>query len=743
MKKAILLSAMLYACLNLHAQQAADTTIEKNLDEITVYTNKFAEKKKYIAQKIDVITATSIAKLNGQNTGDLLVNTGNIFVQKSQQGGSSPVLRGFEASRVLLVVDGIRLNNAIYRSGHLQSAITVDQNMLERVEVLYGPASTIYGSDALGGVIHFRTKAPLLSGSNKLLTRGTSFVRYSTINKEKTGHVDFSIGGQKFAALSSFTYSDFGDVKMGSNYLTKYPDFGKRLTYIQTENGIDNVVANEDERLQIYSAYKQWDITQKFLFRQNDKIAHSVNLQYSSSTDVPRYDRLQDTRNFGGSIGTTLRWAEWYYGPQTRILAAYELNVVRMGFFNDFRINVNYQDVKESRQQREYRRYDRFDSRREHIKVAAFNIDGRKIWKRNELTLGADGQLNVLTSVADRTNLTTGVKSKLDSRYPNGDNKMNFLGLYAQHLFKSKNGKLVLNDGLRIQYVSLHSIIADNSFFNFPFTEIKQSPLAVTGNLGLILLPGDEFRITANVSSGFRAPNIDDAARVFESASATRRLIVPNQDVAPEYTYNFDFGFSYKIEDMARIEFTGFYTLFRNAVALAPFKLNGQDSVLYNSIVSAVYANQNVNKAYLRGMNARVLLNLSKKLAWDNTISHTFGRYVNPDGSKKPMDHIPPVFGKSGITYSSGKLSWEAWILFNGWKRMKDYNPDGEDNGQYATPDGMPSWLTLNYKAGYTINKNVTIQLGIENITDRNYRYFASGFSAPGRNFYASLRVNW
>jgi hemoglobin/transferrin/lactoferrin receptor protein len=743
MKKAILLSALLYACLNLHAQQPADTTIEKNLDEITVYTNKFAEKKKYIAQKIDVITAATIAKLNGQNTGDLLINTGNIFVQKSQQGGSSPVLRGFEASRVLLVVDGIRLNNAIYRAGHLQSAITVDQNMLERVEVLYGPASTIYGSDALGGVLHFRTKSPVLSGTDKLLVKGTSFVRYSTVNKEKTGHADISVGGTKLGSLTSFTYSDFGDMKMGSNYPSKDPAFGKRISYIKTENGIDNVVANEDDRIQLYSAYKQWDATQKFLFRQNDKVSHTVNLQYSSSSDVPRYDRLQDTKNFGGSIGTTLRWAEWYYGPQTRILAAYELNVVRMGFFNDFRINANYQDVKESRQQREYRRYDRFDSRREHIKVAAFNIDGRKIWKRNELTLGADGQLNDLTSVADRTNLTTGAVSKLDTRYPNGDNKMNFFGLYAQHLFKSKNEKLILNDGLRVQYVSLHSTITDNSFFNFPFTEIKQSPLAVTGNVGLAFLPSQDFRVTTNISSGFRAPNIEDAARIFESASASKRLIVPNPDVEPEYTYNFDFGFTYKIEDKARIEFTGFYTLFRNAMALAPFKLNGQDSVVYNSVKSAVYANQNVNKAYIRGMNARVQINLSKNLVWDNTISQTFGRYINADGSKKPMDHIPPVFGKSGITYSGGKLTWEAWVLFNGWKKIKEYNPDGEDNGQYATADGMPSWLTLNYKAGYIINKNVTVQLGIENIADRNYRYFASGFSAPGRNFYASVRVNW
>jgi hemoglobin/transferrin/lactoferrin receptor protein len=743
MKKAIWLSALLYASNMAIAQQNIDTTIDKNLDEVVVFTNKFAEKKKYIAQKIDVITSTTISKLNGQNTGDLLINTGNIFVQKSQQGGSSPVLRGFEASRVLLIVDGVRLNNAIYRSGHLQNAITVDQNMLERVEVLYGPSSTIYGSDALGGVLHFRTKSPQLSGANQLLVKGASFIRYSTVNKEKTAHADISVAGQKLGSLTSFTFSNFGNMKMGKNYLDKYPSFGRRSTYIKTENGVDNVVTNDDDRVQLYSAYKQWDATQKFLFKQNEKVSHSLNFQYSSSTDVPRYDRLQDTRNFGGSIGTTLRWAQWYYGPQTRVLGAYELSVTHFGFLNEFKININYQDVKESRQQREYRRYDRFDSRREHIKVAAFTIDGKKVWARNELTFGVDGQLNDLKSVADRTNLTTGAVSPLDSRYPNGDNNMNFFGMYAQHLLKSKNGKLILNDGLRLQTTRLHSTIADNSFFNFPFTEVKQSPTALTGNIGLIYLPDDNFRFTTNISSGFRAPNIDDAARIFESATATRRLVVPNPDIKPEYTYNLDFGFTYKIGNKARVEFTGFYTLFRNAMALAPFKLNGQDSVFYNAVKSAVYANQNVNKAYIRGMNARVFISLGKKVDWDNTISQTFGRYVNADGSKKPLDHIPPVFGKSSINVKGNKLNGETWLLFNGWKRIKDYNPDGEDNGQYATPDGMPSWFTWNIKAGYTLHKNVLVQVGIENILDRNYRYFASGFSAPGRSLFIAIRVNW
>jgi hemoglobin/transferrin/lactoferrin receptor protein len=154
-----------------------------------------------------------------------------------------------------------------------------------------------------------------------------------------------------------------------------------------------------------------------------------------------------------------------------------------------------------------------------------------------------------------------------------------------------------------------------------------------------------------------------------------------------------------------------------------------------------VYASQNVNKAYVYGINARLKIELGKKVSWDNTISQTYGRYKNPDGTKKPLDHVPPVFGKTSLTYAGKKFSTEIYGMFNSWKKIKDYNPDGEDNGQYATSDGMPSWFTFNWRGSYVFTKNLTLQAGVENIGDRNYRYFASGFSAPGRNFIIALRA--
>jgi hemoglobin/transferrin/lactoferrin receptor protein len=760
MKNLYLLSISLLTVVTGTAQTILSTdSTEKSMQEVVISASKFLEKRKNIAQKIDVITARTIATVNTQNTGDLLASTGRIFLQKSQQGGSSPVIRGFEASRVMLVIDGIRMNNAIYRSGHLQNVITIDQNMLQRVEVMYGPSSTIYGSDGLGGVIHLQTKIPVLAGTGKKkVSNGSAFARFSTANNEKTIHADASFGGSKFGWLQSYSFSDFGDVRMGSNYPDKYPGFGRRSFYAGQVNGQDSILVNPNDRVQKFSGYKQWDITQKLLYKQNSKITHLLNVQFSNSNNIPRYDRLQDVLN------GTLRFAQWYYGPQKRLLGAYDFTVSNPGFVDELKASINYQDIEESRYIREYKRYNRFDSRVEKIKVWGFSLSARKKWKRNEITFGTDGQLNNLKSAASRTNLITGAVSPLDTRYPDGKNRMDYFGVFIQHLYKFNNEKLVLNDGLRLQAVRLSSTILNNSFFKLPDTVFKQNNMAISGNIGLVYSPKKDTRISLSFSTGFRTPNIDDLAKVFESNTAAAQVVIPNANIKPEYTINTDISYAQKFGGKFGIELTAFYTLLRNALVKAPFRLNGQDSIVYNGVKSQVLANQNSNRGLLYGFSASLSYDITSNFSLTSDVSYTYGQFntnpaelsnvyeKQPNGSyrlvkrnvsSKPLDHIPPVIGKTSLVYQHTKWRAELFVAYNGWKRLDQYNADGEDNQQYATADGMPSWVTINWRGSYNITKLMNLQAGVENIFDRNYRSFASGFSAPGRNIYLSLRVNW
>jgi len=709
---------------------------DTSLLDVIITGTKFPEKKKNVVQRIDIINNQYIQTTNAQNSGDLLQSTGNVFVQKSQQGGSSPVVRGFEASRVLLMVDGIRMNNAIYRSGHLQNAITVDQNMLERVEVLYGPGSTLHGSDALGGVVAFKTIDPRLApDGKKSVFSGAAFTRYSSANSEKTGHAHVSLDGKKLGALISATYSDFGDLRMGDNYPNDYPDFGRRSYYVERINGIDSVVKNNDDRVQRFSGYKQWDIMGKLLFQQNENISHLLNMQFSNSSNVPRYDRLQDIRN------GNLRFAEWYYGPQKRNLFAYTFNARLHGFFNQFRLTASYQDTEESRYQRDRNNPQR-QSHIENVGVAGFYADLRKGWGKSELHVGTDIQLNDVKSQAFRMNINDGTTSALDTRYPE-KNKFNSFALYAQHLLKIGDGKLVLNDGIRVQATRLHSTVIDNTTSFRPFTDLTQNPTGVSGNLGLVYMPNTNVRITAGAATGFRAPNIDDLTKIFESSTANRQLIVPNPGINPEKTITPELGITIKAGQVLTLEAGAFYTWFKDAIVLDRFPLEGKDSTVYNGTTYLTLAAQNAASGKIHGFNVAATVRPFSGMEFYSTFNLTSGTFTQADGSKVPMDHMPPNFGKTSLRYSAGKWMVEAWSMYNGWKHIEDYNPNGEDNAQYATADGMPAWTTFNLRGQVVLAGHLMIQLGVENITDRNYRVFASGFSAPGRNIVAALRYNW
>jgi hemoglobin/transferrin/lactoferrin receptor protein len=735
----ILLFIQIHLQVLLVAAQTAeeDTTYAERvieLDETVVSANLVPEEKKYVSQQVESITAKQIQNSNPATAAEMVAGTGQVLVQKSQQGGGSPVIRGFEASRVLLMIDNVRLNNIIYRAGHLQNIITMDPSILQRTEILFGPSSTVYGSDALGGVIHLHTKNPSLSDlSGELNIHANAFIRYASANNEKTGHVDFNIGGGKLASLTSISFSDFDDLKQGKNLNSTADSIWLRPFYVERINGKDSLVKNDNIYKQVFSGYSQYDIIQKFLFKQNDQVHHVLNLQLSNSSDVPRYDRLTDPDGEG------LRNAAWYYGPQLRTLASYELHLDNMdGLFNGYRAGLNYQYIEESRHQR---RFDRtgLQNRTEQVGVFGYYLDARKKTERNDLRIGLQGQFNSLQSIADETDIVTGEISPLDTRYPDGDNTMNNIGLYATDTWKIDD-QWVLTGGLRLEYVTLHSVFINKEFFDFPFDEIEQSSIPISGSLGAIWNGESNWRVSLLSSTGFRAPNVDDLAKVFESAPGS--VVVPNENLKPEKTFNVDLNISKIFSNKVKVEVVVFGTLLRDAIVTDNFTYNGEDSILYDGEYSEVLANQNKQKAYLYGANANLFADINDNFSLISTLTYTKGEIVEDDGNE-PLDHIPPLLGKTSVIYRYKGLRAELFANYNGWKHIEDYNGGGEDNEQYATPEGMPAWWTLNLRLQYQLNKNLLIQGACENILDANYRVFASGISAPGRNFIVAVRVNF
>ena len=721
--------------IKISAQEQSDTIDTKHhaLTEVVVFSNKFAEKFKRIAQTVDVLK-TSRELTFQHTTADALTSSGKLFVQKSQQGGGSPVIRGFEASRILLMVDGVRMNNAIYRAGHLQNIISVDNMSLERLEVIYGPSSTLYGSDALGGVVNMYTKGPVLSETGKKKMTNSAALQYATASNEFKANIQMNVGEKKWATFSSITYSSFGDLIQGKKRSADYPDFGQKKFLVQRIGNTDLVLPNPDPDKQSPSGYQQIDYLKKILYQPNQKIAHLLNYQISKSTDIPRYDRLTELSN-----NQTPVYAEWYYGPQLRAMVSYQLSATQLsGFFQDIRLNTNYQDVKESRISRKYQNNNK-DFRWERVRIVGLNFDAKHYKGRNELHLGAEYYYNKVQSTAERVNIVTGSISKITTRYADGPSSMSSAALYAQHTNKI-NERWTLNDGLRINLIGLDAQFLDTSLMKFPFTRAKQNNTALTGNIGIIYASESDFKAAFVLSSGFRSPNIDDLSKVFDTR--TGMVVVPNRDIQPEYTYNAELNLN-QFGKKFNYGVSLFYTVFKNALVLDRFRFNGQDSVQYNGVTSAVYAMQNKAHASVYGASLNASLEFSKQLMMDAVATYTRGKYTDPFNALIPLDHIPPVYGRISLKYVNQHWVSEAYSIFNGWKRLSDYNPNGEDNQLYATRDGSPSWLTYNLRTAINIRKVISLQLTIENITDRNYRYFASGISAPGRNWVMSFKANF
>ncbi|MEP6794809.1 MAG: TonB-dependent receptor, partial [Saprospiraceae bacterium] len=670
---------------------------------------------------------------NSQTSADVIQHTGNVLVQKSQLGGGSPIIRGFETNKVLLVVDGVRMNNAIYRGGHLQNIVTLDNAAMDRVEILYGPGSVMYGSDALGGVMNFVTKNPALSSDGLLRTHVNAFARYSTADEEKTGHVDISLGGIKLGSLTSFTFSDFGDLKQGSLRDDKYSEFGKRPSYTERQNGVDVAVTNPDPDVQVGSGYRQYDFMQKFTFVQNSHVSHQLNFQYSTSSDVPRYDRLTETS------GGTLKFGDWYYGPQKRLFGSYSMRISQAkGIFDDAKIILAYQNIEESRHDRRFGSAN-INHRIEKLNIISLNADFSKTTGKSEWHYGLEGILDHVNSTGKKENIETGDIVSQNTRYPDGGSDVNSAALYLTNMYNASE-HFIIQPGLRLSYNSLKSVFEDKTFFPFPFDDLTQTNTTLSGSLGLVWNGNAGWRVSLLGATGFRAPNVDDLSKVFESVQGS--VVVPNPDLGPEKTYSVDLGISKTINDKYSVGVDGYYTLYRDAITTVPGTFNGQSQIIYDDSLSNVTMNVNARKAYLYGANAYINIDITKALSLYSTINYTYAR-IQEETEDRPLDHIPPVFGKTSLNLKIKKFMGELYAMYNGWKKLKDYNLDGEDNLPFATPEGMPAWTTFNLRGSYLLTKNFTLQVGLENILDENYRVFASNISAPGRNIVVTVRGSW
>ena len=715
-----------------------DTTkLERiKLNEIVLSTSKFSQKYREVPKKVIQINSKQIEFENPSTSADLLQNIGNIFIQKSQLGGGSPMIRGHSTNRLVLTVDGVRLNNAIYRGGNIHNVISISPMTIENTEVILGSASVLYGSDAIGGVMNFYTKKAKLSFDSNPYIELNINSRYSSASSEKMYHLDLNYGLKKIAFLSSFSRSDFGDLKMGINGPSDY----LRPNYVtQSSNGEDILVINSNPRVQRNTGDEQTNFLQKVIYEPNENLSIDLGIHFSETGNIPRYDRL-----IRGNQNQGLYYAEWYYGPQKWLLINSQMSLKpkETKFYDELKLGLSFQKFSESRNSRRFNDSD-LHLREENLNIFSVNLDFyNKISENSNFTYGLEIIENKLGSSAKSININNSSESPISTRYPD-NSSLNSLGVYMNYKNKIIED-VFFQTGVRYSSTELKADLSQNNiYYDFVYETTTLRNASFVGGIGLSWVRNTYNNWKFNINTAFRSPNIDDLAKVFDSGPGN--VIVPNPDLKAERSFGIEFGGYFRTNNNIELDFSSYATYLYNSFIRDDFTLsNGLSEIIYDGELSQIQALQNSSKSFIYGIEIGINTQLSKNFSIKSQHNLIAGYELNEVPIAMPVRHIPPNYGNLHLIFNKGNISIDSYLIYNSnisfnnlaeSERIKSYMYALDKNGNPYSP----SWMTFNIRSKYSFSEMLNINFTIENITNRLYRPYSSGISAPGLNFIFSV----
>ena len=715
MKKILLITFLLSLVQTTYSQEqnsidTLDNYLIKNnllLKEITIHTTLNVEDNK---TQIIRLNRKEISKSLSSNTAELLEKSTAIVIQKSQNGGGSPNIRGFEANRILLIVDGVKLNNTIYRSGHLQNILSIDQNIIDNLSVLHGPSSIFYGSGALGGAIVINTINPYYMDKNQ-----TNFKsQYESSSNSFINHIHTISKFKNVSNILSISHKKFGNLKMGKNRFHGYDNWG--IEEFATE-----------KHTQLFGNYSQIDLSNKIHFKLNEHSEILINNQFSTSTNIDRFDKLNDV-----SDGEP-KYKYWYYGPQERWLNSIKYTNKKATYYADeIELLLSHQHITESRHKQKTAD-DFITNRIENIRLYDSKLSFDKKYKKWDLNYGVSGRYQNLQSVAN-TNYEDNTVRFSTTRYPdNGSQVFSFSSFLLTEYHINTNLKSF--NAIRFDTENLTSNFSENNLFDLSDKiELQNSNISASSNLSYYL--GDKSFISLSIYNAFRNPNVDDVGKVFSKVDGI--VVVPNINLQPEKIFSSELMYRLTNKNN-KTEFCVFATNLKDAIAKRDITINEQDSILYDGEMMKMIANTNINSAKMFGINFNFYQKLSPKIDFSFNSS-----YVNGKSSDSlPLAHIPPLSVRGELNFKSNyKSEITLYTKYNTWKKAINFDANGVDNLEEATVDGTPSWYTLNLRYSKQLN-NINISVSCENILDAHYKTFASAISASGRNFIVSLQTNF
>lgn len=675
----ILLSLALFISGKVFSQDSLGFADTIRLDDVVVVGKRTESPLNQSLQAISVLNSGHLNTLSPMNLPDAMRAMPGVFMQKTNQGGGSPFVRGLTGYHTLILVDGIRLNNAIFRSGPNQYLNTVDPLMLEQIEVLRGPGSVQYGTDAIGGTIYLRSGEPQFS-ENAVRLGGEVYGKWMSHQMEKTGRAQLHLSTRKLAVMAGITRKDFGNLVAGGT-------LGK----------LD------------YTSYDEYSTDVKARVKLKPSQTLTLAWQHHKQNDVQLYHKL-----------ITGEYSTYTFDPQMRDLIYLRHEIIRKNsVFSGLRTTLSMHQSDETRKKQLSGSDDLYT---ESDRVRSFGFIVECLTGQGGSWEGVSGYelyYDRVSSSTLKTNQAVGIDSTFRGLYPDGS-WMSNMSLFSMHTLTL--GKLELQGGVRYNHFIL-------GLYDDVFGDLSIRPDALVGSFGASLRLFRHTELSMGIQNAFRAPNIND---VSSFGIADFRFEVPNFDLSPEKSLNKELGIKTNHRHIS-----GSIHLYHNKLTdlMANVKTTyqGQDSI--DGV--KVYSRENIGKAVIRGMEGELQLRPLRVLSVYSYLAYTYGQNLT---NNEPLRRIPPLSGLVGLNFHLVEnldflTEWQ-------FAARQDRLSPGDMDDSRIPQGGSPAWMLFNLRFSYQL-KGLTLNTGLLNLFNEAYRTHGSGVENAGRSVYVSLHYRF
>jgi hemoglobin/transferrin/lactoferrin receptor protein len=633
-----------------------------------------------LSRSISTINSKELLAGMPRSTPEALSEIHGVFVQKTNHGGGSPIIRGLVGNQVLVLIDGIRLNNATYRYGPNQYLTTVDPSSVERIELIRGPESVLYGSDSLGGVINVITDKPGFTSEH-----GEIFGRVSpnivSSGMEQSIQARLGARGRRLSSLVGGVFRNFGHLRAGKGLGVEEP-----------------------------SGYREYAGDGSAQLRIGSRSLLHVAYQHVRQEDVPRFDQVRQRG-----------YAVYSFDPQVRQLGYLRFETsTGSALLSLVKTCLSFQRSLEGRLKRregsaiENRETDKIDVWGASIEAHSGQLLG---WR---MITGVDLYHDDVSSFRKDTDLADDVSVLKRGLYPDGATMLS-AALFGQLLREWR--LFSCRAGARLTGTRSHIMDAT-------FGELGSRNQALVGMVDVHFNLSASHHLYASISQGFRSPNIDDASTL---GAFDFGVEVPSPDLRPERSLTYEAGYKTRNRLLAAA-LCGYQTRLSDFIERVPGEYEG--SILFED--QKAYRRANVGRATIRGAEAQIAWRILPHLSFSSTLSWTIGEQ---DATDEPMRRIPPLHGSVGLRFSpSPGHDCEAILLFAG---RQDRLSSGDIEDHRIAPGGTPGWKILNIRGQIPLCDDLDLVGGIGNVFDEAYRIHGSGIDGAGRHLWAALHFRF